>query len=88
MLKTDTKVDEREANQDAREVTNVLGEANNDLMQYQNQEDNEGLKVLNQSGQSDHHRSYTQFGSVDKARGKANQDVVNSKEGINQSTKP
>jgi hypothetical protein len=36
MLKTDTKVDERDANQDAREVTNVLGEANNDLMQYQN----------------------------------------------------
>jgi hypothetical protein len=27
----------------------------------------------------------TQFGSVDKARDKANQDVVNSKEGINQS---
>jgi hypothetical protein len=85
MLKTDTKVDERDANQDAREITNVLGEANNDLMQHQNQEDSEGLKVLNQSGQSDYHRSYTQFGSVDKARDKANQDVVNSKEGINQS---
>jgi hypothetical protein len=39
MLKTDTKVDERDANQDAREITNVLGEANNDLMQHQNQED-------------------------------------------------
>jgi hypothetical protein len=49
MLKTDTKVDERDANQDAREITNVLGEANNDLMQRQNQEDSEGLKVLNQS---------------------------------------
>jgi hypothetical protein len=33
MLKTDTKVDERDANQDAREITNVLGEANNDLIE-------------------------------------------------------
>jgi hypothetical protein len=32
--------------------------------------------VLNKSGQSDHHRSYTQFGSVDKARDKADKDVA------------
>jgi hypothetical protein len=62
-----------------------LGSGNNNLMQRQNQEDSKGLEVLNKSGQSDHHRSYTQFGSVDKARDKADKDVANSKEGINQS---
>ncbi|CAB5507730.1 hypothetical protein AZO1586I_2005, partial [Bathymodiolus thermophilus thioautotrophic gill symbiont] len=84
-LKTDTQVDKGDANQGAQEITNILGSGNNNLMQRQNQEDSKGLEVLNKSGQSDHHRSYTQFGSVDKARDKADKDVANSKEGINQS---
>ncbi|OJA03469.1 hypothetical protein, partial [Bathymodiolus thermophilus thioautotrophic gill symbiont] len=44
-----------------------------------------GLDELNQSGQSDYHNSYTQFGNTDKITNGANQDIENSKGGIDKS---
>jgi malate synthase len=44
LFKTDTQVDQEDANQGAQEITNVLGSSNNSLMQNQdqNQTQNQG----------------------------------------------
>jgi hypothetical protein len=95
-LKSDTQVNEDDANKDAQVVTGFLDNSNSDnngnnnnLIQNQGQNQNqdyiEGLNELNQIGQSDHHNDYTQFGTTDKVTSKANQIITNSKEGINKS---
>jgi hypothetical protein len=90
-LKTDTQVDQEDANQGAQEITNVLGSSNNSLMQNQdqnqtqNQGNDEGWRELNKNGQSEHHNSYTQFGSINKVKSKANQEIKDSEKGIKQS---
>jgi hypothetical protein len=43
--------------------------------QTQNQENDEGWRELNKNGQSEHHNSYTQFGSINKVKSKANQEI-------------
>jgi hypothetical protein len=42
----------------------------------------EGWRELNKNGQSDHHNSYTQFGSINKVKSKANQEIKDSEKGI------
>ncbi|SSC09376.1 hypothetical protein, partial [thiotrophic endosymbiont of Bathymodiolus puteoserpentis (Logatchev)] len=86
-LKTDTQVDKGDANQGAQEITNILGSSNNNLMQNQGQGNSEGWNELNKNGQSDHHNSYTQFGSIDKVKNKVDQEIKDSKKGIKQSKK-
>jgi hypothetical protein len=39
---------------------------NQDQNQTQNQGNDEGWRELNKNGQSEHHNSYTQFGSINK----------------------
>ncbi|OJA03078.1 hypothetical protein, partial [Bathymodiolus thermophilus thioautotrophic gill symbiont] len=69
-LKSDTQVNEEDANHDAQTVTAFLNNNNNSLIPTQNQRQGQthstGLDELNQSGQSDYHNSYTQFGNTDK----------------------
>jgi predicted P-loop ATPase len=55
---------------------------NQDQNQTQNQGNDEGWRELNKNGQSEHHNSYTQFGSINKVTTSIKNQAINKTEGL------
>ncbi|MBA5249988.1 MAG: hypothetical protein FE834_10775, partial [Gammaproteobacteria bacterium] len=86
-LKSDTKINEADANQDSQTIMNTLGSDNGDdlMLAQRDQANSDTMLELNRIGQSDHHNSYDRFCSSDQVKKQANQDIKDSKSGIDKS---